>query len=412
MEKPEHVDEITGVEQALRRAAPHLLVNVVADALRRQCGALRVELRLADYALRSLQLVERVPHTTPPVLIHDSPQGRAFGAQDPYVTHDAEAVSVHLPVTVRGDRMGVLTVALPAGCDLVPLLPELRHVCEALGHEILVAERDTDLYDLARRAARLTLAAEMQWQLLPGRSCVRPEFALGAHLEPAYAIFGDNYDWSASADHLTLTVTNGMGEGIEAALLTNLALNALRNARRAGLGLADQAALADQAVYAQYRGDAFVSVLLLRFHLATGEVEAVDAGSPRLWRLRDRSVEAVSFEAQLPLGMFEDTVYTPQRLTVRPGDRLLFGSDGVYDASSPDGESYGDRALARALTATKLLPSAQVPGAVLRELAAYHGDAPLEDDALVVCLDWYGRQEGPDAGPGFPGPALAEGADA
>ncbi|WP_432061438.1 PP2C family protein-serine/threonine phosphatase [Streptomyces sp. S1] len=412
MEKPEHVDEITGVEQALRRAAPHLLVNVVADALRRQCGALRVELRLADYALRSLQLVERVPHTTPPVLIHDSPQGRAFGAQDPYVTHDAEAVSVHLPVTVRGDRMGVLTVALPAGCDLVPLLPELRHVCEALGHEILVAERDTDLYDLARRAARLTLAAEMQWQLLPGRSCVRPEFALGAHLEPAYAIFGDNYDWSASADHLTLTVTNGMGEGIEAALLTNLALNALRNARRAGLGLADQAALADQAVYAQYRGDAFVSVLLLHFDLATGEVEAVDAGSPRLWRLRDRSVEAVSFEAQLPLGMFEDTVYTPQRLTVRPGDRLLFGSDGVYDASSPDGESYGDRALARALTATKLLPSAQVPGAVLRELAAYHGDAPLEDDALVVCLDWYGRQEGPDAGPGLPGPALAEGADA
>ncbi|RSS35664.1 PP2C family protein-serine/threonine phosphatase [Streptomyces sp. WAC08241] len=404
-EKPEHVVEITGVEQALRRAAPHLLVGVVADALRKQCGALRVELRLADYALRSLQLVERVPHAAPPVLIHDSPQGRAFGAQEPYVTRETEAVSVHLPVTVRGDRMGVLTVALPAGVDLVPLLPELRHVCGALGHEILVAERDTDLYDLARRATRLTLAAEMQWQLLPGRSCSRREFALGAHLEPAYAIFGDNYDWSASADHLTLTVTNGMGEGIEAALLTNLAINALRNARRAGLGLADQAALADQAVYAQYRGEAFVSVLLLRFDLATGEVEAVDAGSPRLWRLRDRSVEPVSFEAQLPLGMFEDTVYTPQRLAVRPGDRLLFGSDGVYDAASPDGETYGDRALARALIATKLLPSSQVPGAVLRELAAYHGDAPLEDDALVVCLDWHGRQEGDDSG--LPEPADA-----
>ncbi|MGW9435143.1 PP2C family protein-serine/threonine phosphatase [Streptomyces sp. NPDC055607] len=404
-EKPEHVVEITGVEQALRRAAPHLLVGVVADALRKQCGALRVELRLADYALRSLQLVERVPHAAPPVLIHGSPQGRAFGAQEPYVTRETEAVSVHLPVTVRGDRMGVLTVALPAGVDLVPLLPELRHVCGARGHEILVAERDTDLYDLARRATRLTLAAEMQWQLLPGRSCSRREFALGAHLEPAYAIFGDNYDWSASADHLTLTVTNGMGEGIEAALLTNLAINALRNARRAGLGLADQAALADQAVYAQYRGEAFVSVLLLRFDLATGEVEAVDAGSPRLWRLRDRSVEPVSFEAQLPLGMFEDTVYTPQRLAVRPGDRLLFGSDGVYDAASPDGETYGDRALARALTATKLLPSSQVPGAVLRELAAYHGDAPLEDDALVVCLDWHGRQEGDDSG--LPEPADA-----
>lgn len=387
----EHVDEITGVEQALRRAAPHLLVSVVEDALREHRGARRVELRLADYGLRSLQLVGGAPEAPRQVLINDSPQGRAFNAQEPYVTQEADSVSVHLPVTIRGDRMGVLTVGMPAGTDLVPLLPELRHLCEALGHEILVAERDTDLYVLARRATRLTLAAEMQWQLLPGRSCARPEFALGAHLEPAYAIFGDNYDWSASADHLTLTVTNGMGEGIEAALLTNLAINALRNARRAGLGLADQAALADQAVYAQYRGSAFISVLLLRFDLATGQVEAVDAGSPRLWRLRGRNVERISLEAQLPLGMFEESAYVPERFTVLPGDRLLFGSDGVYDAASPEGESYGERALARALTATRLLPPTQVPGAVLRELAAYHGGTPLEDDALVVCLDWRGR---------------------
>ncbi|MCT4351517.1 serine/threonine-protein phosphatase [Streptomyces sp. Je 1-79] len=393
------MDEITAVEQALRRAAPHMLMSVVEEALREHYGARRVELRLADYGLRSLQLVERVLHASAPVLIHDSPQGRAFGAQEPYVTHEADTASAHLPVTIRGDRMGVLTVTMPPDRDLDPLLPELRHISEALGHEILVAERDTDLYVQARRATRLTLAAEMQWQLLPGRSCARPEFALGAHLEPAYAIFGDNYDWSASADHLTLTVTNGMGEGIEAALLTNLAINALRNARRAGLGLADQAALADQAVFAQYRGSAYVSVLLLRFDLATGEVEALDAGSPRLWRLRDRSVEPVSFEAQLPLGMFEETAYVPERFTVRPGDRLLFGSDGVYDAEAPNGESYGERALARALTSTRLLPPTQVPGAVLRELATYHGDTALEDDALVVCLDWWGRGARQDVTP-------------
>ncbi|WP_189600247.1 PP2C family protein-serine/threonine phosphatase [Streptomyces lateritius] len=392
------MDKFAAVERALRSAAPHTLLNVVTVALMEQYGAERVELRLADYGMRSLQAVESVPYTTEPVLIHGSPQGRAFGAQEPCVTHDNGSYDVHLPITIRGDRMGVLTVRLPEDRYAQSLLPEILHVCQALGHEILVAERDTDLYVLARRAARLTLAAEMQWQLLPGRSCVRPEFALGAHLEPAYAIFGDNYDWSASANHLTLTVTNGMGEGIEAALLTNLAVNALRNARRAGLGLADQAALADQAVYAQYRGSTYVSVLLLRFDLNTGEVEAVDAGSPRMWRLRERSVEAVSFDAQLPLGMFEDTVYVPERFTVKSGDRLLFGSDGVYEASSPAGERYGERALARSLLSTRLLPPAQVPGAVLRELAGYHGETPLDDDALVVCLDWHGRPENGDGG--------------
>ncbi|MEU7280007.1 PP2C family protein-serine/threonine phosphatase [Streptomyces sp. NPDC045431] len=392
------MDRLIAVDRALRAGAPHTLLEIVTTALMTEYGAERVELRLADYAVRSLQAVERGPRTTEPVGIHDSPQGRAFGSQEPVVVADTAtgASDVHLPVTIRGDRMGVLSVRLPGDCPLDTVLPEMRHICEALGHEILVAERDTDLYVLARRAARLTLAAEMQWQLLPGRACSRTEFSLGAHLEPAYAILGDNYDWSISADDLTLTVTNGMGQGIDAALLTNLAVNALRNARRAGLDLAGQAALADQAVYAQYRGRTYVSVLLLRFTLATGKVEVVDAGSPRAWRMRAGVVEPLRFEAQLPLGMFEDTPYHTQSFTVEPGDRLLFASDGVYTAPSSTSETYGERALARSLGATRLLPPSQVPAAVLRDLVAHHGESPLDDDALVVCLDWYG-----------PSPALA-----
>ncbi|MEU2561404.1 PP2C family protein-serine/threonine phosphatase [Streptomyces longispororuber] len=380
----------TPIAQALRAAAPHALVDVVREAVKDTYGAVDVQLRLADYGMRSLQGVG--PDAEESVCIHTSPQGRAFGSQKPYMTRTAAgAVDVHLPVIIRGDNLGVLTVRMGADTYAEPILPELARISEALGHEILVAERDTDLYVLARRAARLTLAAEMQWQLLPGRACAREEFAIGAHLEPAYAIFGDNYDWSVSAERLTLTITNGMGEGVQAALLTNLAVSALRNARRAGLDIANQAVLADQAVHAQYGGEAHVAVLLLSFDLATGEVDVVDAGSPRLWRLRDRSVSEVRFDAQLPLGMFGDTVYEPQHFTVRPGDRLAFSSDGVYDSPSPGGVNYGESALARTLLATSLLPPSQVPGAMLRELSDHHGDPALDDDALVLCLDWYGR---------------------
>ncbi|MFJ6603804.1 PP2C family protein-serine/threonine phosphatase [Streptomyces lydicus] len=387
------MERVADVERALRAAAPHTLVDVVAEFLRERYGADRVVLRLADYGMTTLQAVEPSGSVTEGVPINGSPQGRAFGTQEPFVEAGPRLpdATIHLPVTIRGDRMGVLTVTVPADRYTQALLPEMAHLCEALGHEILVAERDTDLYVLARRASRLTLAAELQWQLLPGRSCARPEFSLGAHLEPAYAIFGDNFDWSVSADHLTLTVTNGMGEGIEAALLTNLVVNALRNARRAGLDLVDQAYLADQAVYAHYRGAMYASVLLLRFDLATGEVEAVDAGSPRMWRLRRREVEAVPFDAQLPLGMFEETAYVAERFQVLPGDRLLIGSDGVYETVSSTGEHYGERALALSLAANSLLPPSQVPRAVLRDLHDYRAAAPLEDDALVVCLDWHGR---------------------
>ncbi|MGW0366182.1 PP2C family protein-serine/threonine phosphatase [Streptomyces sp. NPDC002990] len=379
------------VERVLRAAAPHELLDKIRAVVAERYGAVSADLLMADYSLKKLQHVDPVPHLPQPLSAHATAPGRAFGSQEPHVVVGPEQDTVHLPVSVRGDRLGVLSIVLPKNGLTPEVQEELAEVAEALAHEIVVAERDTDLFLRARRADRLTLAAEMQWQLLPGRSCSRPEYSLGAQLEPAYAIFGDSFDWSSSADHLTLTVNNGMGEGIEAALLTNLAVNALRNARRAGLGLADQAALADQAVYGQYRGERYLAMLLLDFHLPSGDVQIVDAGSPKIWRLRDGAVEAVELEAQLPLGMFEDTVYTVQHFRVEPGDRLFFVSDGVYDVASPAGERYGERALTRAITNTRLLPPSQVPGGILEALSGHRGRIEAGDDALVVCLDWHGR---------------------
>ncbi|MFF7550010.1 PP2C family protein-serine/threonine phosphatase [Streptomyces canus] len=382
-------------ERALRTAAPHELLDAIRAVLIEQYGAEDVELFMADYSLTVLQPVSALPYTLEPVSVHNSPAGRAFGSQQPYREEGRNGrTRLHLPVSVRGDRLGVLSLTLADGDAAHRWESELADIADVLGHEVVVAERDTDVYLQARRKDRLTLAAEMQWQLLPGRACSRPEYDLGAQLEPAYAIFGDNFDWSATADHLMLYVTNGMGEGIEASLLTNLAINALRNARRAGLSIADQAALADQAVYAHYRGHCYLSVLMFDFDLATGRASVVDAGSPQLLRLRGGTVERVAFDAQLPLGMFEETDYMAQEFHVEPGDRLVFVSDGVHAVASPKGEAYGEAALARAIHSTRLLPAAEVPRAILRELTGHRGEALPDDDALIVCLDWRGRPEG------------------
>ncbi|MER5512335.1 PP2C family protein-serine/threonine phosphatase [Streptomyces sp. NPDC002766] len=387
------VNRLVAAGRALRTAAPHRLAATVREVLCGQYGAENVEFLMVDYGLKVLQPVSATADPAQAVPVHGSAAGRAFGAQQPFVMEDdAGRAWMHLPVTVRGDRLGVLSVTLPPGARPEADMAELTELAQILGHEVLVAERDTDVYRRARRRNRLTLAAEMQWQLLPARSSAGPEYALGAQLEPAYAIFGDNFDWSVSADRLLLYVTNGMGEGMEASLLTSLGINALRNARRAGIPIADQAALADQAVYARYRGQAHLSVLLVDLELSSGRVRVVDAGSPRMLRLRDGAVTPVPLEAQLPLGMFEETDYTAQEFRLRPGDRLLFVSDGVHAVAAPGGEPYGERALTRAVTATRLLPAADVPAAVLRELSGHRGRPEPDDDALVVCLDWFGKQ--------------------
>ncbi|WP_159041896.1 SpoIIE family protein phosphatase, partial [Streptomyces aureus] len=176
--------------------------------------------------------------------------------------------------------------------------------------------------------------------------------------------------------------------GTPAALVSTLALTAIRNARRAGLDLVGQASLTDQALYGQYRGKSPLAAVLLRLDLTTGGIEVVDAGSPTLWRISGAVPQRVELDRQLPLGMFEDTVYTTQRLRLLRGDRLVFVACGAGEPPAAGQYEAPDGPVAQALARTCHLSGADVPGAVVRALRETLRGAP--DAVLVLCLDWRG----------------------
>ncbi len=382
-------------ESTLRLTPPTALLSTARSLLAEHVHARHVSLLLADYGLSVLQPVTHLPETGEVTAVRDgSPAGRAFTSQTPVVevTDQPGIVRTHLPITARGDRIGILSVDLPeSAAQGTRGVLDLATFATALGHELLVADHVTDLYLQARRRRRLTLAAEMQWQLLPGRGFETDEFTLGAHLEPAYAVGGDNFDWSVTDESLTVTVTDGQGHGIQAALLTSLTVNALRNARRAGISLEDQACLADQAVYGEYAGQVSAPTLLLRVDLATGRARAVDAGSPQLFRHRQGTVEQIELDAQLPLGMFEETQYQEEQFTLEPGDRLIIVSSGVHASRNTAGSSFGELALRETVAAARGASTHEAARAVVDGLMQHHGDEELSADAAVLCLDWRGR---------------------
>jgi serine phosphatase RsbU (regulator of sigma subunit) len=162
----------------------------------------------------------------------------------------------------------------------------------------------------------------------------------------------------------------------------------MRNARRSGADIVEQAELASDALYARYGGAAHAATLLLEIDLVGGQVAAVDAGSPRAVIAREREFHQVTLEQQLPLGMFADNRYETQRFRLEPGDRLLVVSDGVH-AATPGGKApYGSSAMLAALRRTRLQPATEAVGTVMRGLRDYHAGTDPADDAVTVCLDW------------------------
>jgi serine phosphatase RsbU (regulator of sigma subunit) len=377
--------------QAVRimaNASPGRVFVALRDLLAEQAWEAR--LWIADYRQTALRSLDDVDGEHEHIQVNDSWQGRVFASGRAQAPAGEDGHIIGLPVSHRGNRLGVLQVSSEHSLTDAEVA-DLAEVAGALGHEITLAAELSDRYEQARRARPLTVAAEMQWALLPATAHTEDRYAIAGLLEPAYSIAGDAFDWVCEPDHLMVAVCDGNNRGVPAAMATTLAMTALRNGRRAGVPLAEQASLADQALYAHYSGSSFVAALLMRLDLATGLLSVVDAGSPQLLRVRGGQIRLIELDAQLPLGMFEETLYREQVVDLSAGDRLVVVSDGVHAA--PAGAPFGDAALAAAVSSSRLLSAQETVRHIVAALREHHHGAELDDDAVLMCIDWNGTAE-------------------
>lgn len=354
--------------QLLQESASHRVGGDVLVHLEEEFGV-QAEAWLVDY--RQTRLTALLGGDE--VGVDDSWLGRCFASQ----SVERHGGSTAFPMTVRGDRIGVLEVATENADE------EHGRLAGLLAQAIAAIGSTTTVYEQRRRQQEMTVAAELQWALLPGQSYGDDDLTVAGMLVPAYAIAGDAYDWTRDSSLVHLAVLDGMGRGVPASLATTLALGALRNARFTTSSLPEQAALADQAIYSHHGGESFTSALLLQLDVLSGRVTVVDAGSPALYRQRNGKVEHLGLDAQLPLGMFEETHYVEQDVDILPGDRVLIVSDGVHTT---------DLDVEHALRDGRLLTPAEVCRHLVRTLRPTWGDAGPRDDAVVVCLDWHPGQ--------------------
>ncbi|MFC8584486.1 PP2C family protein-serine/threonine phosphatase [Streptomyces sp. NPDC057217] len=372
---------------AAEDAAPVDSLDVVARNLRERFGARYVSFLFADLAgRRVVRVSEEAAAQHKRGSNHISLAGSVYdevlrGQQLVHMRDDGQGQRVLAPVTNRGDTIGVLELFLP---QVTPdLLEQVEEAAHALAYIVVTDRRFTDLYHWGQRTTTVSLAAEIQRQLLPSApSCEAAEFALACTLAPADTIAGDTYDYALDRHTLHLSVTDAMGHDVNASLMATLVVNASRGARRAGTDLVEQARQTHQALLDHGRGT-FVTGQMLRIALDGTSAQLVNAGHPLPLRLRDDTVDEIQLHADLPFGIAQQGPYRVQDLDLRPGDRLILYTDGMQEGPA---ENLDLPALIGG-TAT------EHPREVVHALTTAVTDAcngHLPDDATVLCLDWHG----------------------
>lgn len=190
--------DLRGLLAAVEDAPPVEAVDVLAAELARMLDASEVSLLITNFsgtaAVRMThasgseggitdgrnELMESLP-------LDGSVHHRVLTSQEQHLEPHDDGWRVLVPVTERGDAIGILELTVPQSPD-TDTLDYLRSAAHALAYTLIASRRHTDLFEWAQRDVPFSLPAEIQRRLLPASYTVEGgPFTLAGWLEPAPA---------------------------------------------------------------------------------------------------------------------------------------------------------------------------------------------------------------------------------
>jgi hypothetical protein len=323
--------------------------------------------------------------------VDSSVAGRVFISSRPLEVRREEGLTMWLPLIDGVDRIGVLEAIVGRTNDRSGAL--LESLASMLAAEVVTRGQYGDVFVRARRRQGMGVAAEVIWQLLPPHTFATDSVTISGAIEPAYEVGGDVFDYAFNAPILHGAIFDAVGHGVESSLVATLTMSTYRNARRSGVALADTFGRLDRVLREWFTTATFATGHLVELDTATGELHWVNAGHPAPLLLRSgRVVRALESKPRPPFGLGDLVPDSGEIAAERlePGDAVLWYSDGVLEARTPEGVDFGLERLIEFLERAE--STGLAPAEILRRLShavVDHHQGILRDDAATVLMHWH-----------------------
>lgn len=203
-----------------------------------------------------------------------------------------------------------------------------------------------ELADKVTMKRDLEIAREIQTWLVPSQ----PPEVLGADIafatRPQNSVAGDYYDAfypDERRDRLVVVIADVAGKSVPAALLMATLQASLRTIAGEGVPVAELVTRLNRYASAySLDGRRFTTAVLCEYDAASRRLTYVNAGhNAPVLRRANGACETLE-TGGLPLGIKLGAEYQTASLELRPGDALIFFTDGVVEAFNESGEEFGN----------------------------------------------------------------------
>ena len=254
-------------------------------------------------------------------------------------------------------------------------------------------EMGPQLKDHTRLMAAMALAQEVHHRLLPADWPDLPGLDLAALSLSSEEVGGDSFDVIVGAhgqSQLTAVLVGDVsGHGLDAALLMATARAFLRmRAHQPGTPAEVVTAVNRFLTMDTFGSGRFMTLFYLEIDPVAGAMRWVRAGhDPAI--LYNSALDG--FEELggpgIPLGVVADRVFLDaSRPCIAPGDVLLIGSDGLWEARGSEGDMFGKERVRDILRQNAGSPAKEILDAIMAALQEFKEGSPIEDDVTLLVI--------------------------
>jgi phosphoserine phosphatase RsbU/P len=292
------------------------------------------------------------------VTLHTGLTGTAAGERRILRVNDTIGDPRYIKCDIGFDTRSELVVPLLLGDRLIGVLDlestepnaftaEHERMLATLGSYIAIALENARLFQEARENEHrlqedLATAREIQRQLLPTGAREVPGLDLASAYCSARELGGDFYDFLPYGEgRLALTLGDVSGKGTAAALFGSLAIGIIReHIVEHPCPPQEMLAMLNNRLNAARLESRFIATVFSVYDAGTRRLTIANAGSPYPLLVRDGVAQSIRI-AGMPLGLYPNTQYEEVALDLRPGDAVLFASDGILESENAQQEQFG-----------------------------------------------------------------------